>query len=89
MDTLDPALIPVGHAKYRAILINTLLAPAPSIELLHELSQQSKLRDINSVIGIRGKNAGDDPATFLQAGVSRFLTLPTSIDEIRALIIGD
>ncbi|MEM8487273.1 MAG: hybrid sensor histidine kinase/response regulator [Bacteroidota bacterium] len=89
LESLDPSQIPEGHDSYRAVLINTMISPTPSIELLHELSQQSKLQGISCIIGIRGKNAGADPATFLQAGISRFLTLPTSIDAVRTLIMGD
>lgn len=87
LDQLDARLIPAGDTPYRAVFINTMMVPQPTVEQLHELSQRCNLQDNSNMIGIKAKDAVSDSAVFLQAGIHRFLTVPTSIDEVRNMIL--
>lgn len=86
-DQMDPDCLPESNINYRAVLINTMITPEPTVELIHEFIRRCQLQDNDSIIGIKSKNATSDPTVFLQAGITRFLSLPTSIDEVRALIL--
>ncbi len=86
IDRLDQTLIPEHETSYRSILINTMLTQPPTLDALLAFSKHYLLEDNHTIIGIRSKNAGADPAVFAEAGVSQFLTLPTNLDDVRALL---
>lgn len=93
VDSISSALTPSTvqsnqQVAYSTILINTMLQPTPEPEALHELLNSLSLTDNHKLIGIQGKNTGKPAQVYAEAGVNAFLTLPTSIDQVRKLILG-
>ena len=70
---------------YFAALINTTIDPPPEPDVLHELIDHLSLGHKDNLIGIRSKGADQPDEAYGEAGVSKFLTLPASIDQVRQL----
>lgn len=73
-------------APFEATLINTTLDPAFYAEVLPEVRTLNLTQPGHKLIGIQGKGAAPVHPLYTKAGITQFLTMPTSIDRLKALL---
>ena len=88
-DSLNNLPVNSTEESYLAILINTTFQPLPDVNVIHELTRRFSIKGKHNLIGIRGRDSEQPNAAYSEAGVSNFLTLPTSIDQVQKLLFGE
>lgn len=89
VDWPDIEQIVQKEKTYAALLFYIADLPPENIQRLLELTRNKILQDSSNIIGISNKSHLEPAEANAYAGVNKFLGLPTSIDVLRTMILGD
>ncbi len=73
---------------FSIVLVNISVNHPSDIQILSELERHVHLENSHKIIGITGIKEAHLPEAFKEAGISKMLTLPTSMDRIKRVMFG-